>query len=316
MLITKEISMFGSYPAQMSSRMASRVVQVVGAVCLLIVLALTLSPYKRIFQPAASIDLTKLFHFHSELKPNILDGCRHVYLDMGSNQGIQIRKLYEPQLFPGAPILPIFYKYFGPQASRLRAGTVCAVGWEPNPAHIPVLARLEEAYNRCGWKVKIHTQTGVGAHQVETHFKAMDWAGAGTGNGFMGHMEASAGNGTTTVDTIRIADFINNVVATRRIPKAEGEELPPAVVMKLDVEGKETEVTLDLVFSGALAHIDSLHADWVPVGGWEDPSAVRIKEAIELLRDFGNGYNLSHVAQVDGMDDESYGDYSGDLPAC
>ena len=36
---------------------------------------------------------------------------------------------------------------------RLRSGSVCAVGWEPNPAHTPALTKLEEAYNRCGWKV-------------------------------------------------------------------------------------------------------------------------------------------------------------------
>ena len=35
----------------------------------------------------------------------------------------------------------------------MRPGAVCAVGWEPNPAHTPVLKRVEDAYNRCGWKV-------------------------------------------------------------------------------------------------------------------------------------------------------------------
>ena len=35
-------------------------------------------------------------------------------------RGIQIRKLYEPKLFPDASMLPIFDKYFGPQTS----------GWE------------------------------------------------------------------------------------------------------------------------------------------------------------------------------------------
>ena len=77
--------MFGSYPAQMSNRMALRVLQVFGAVSLLIVLSLTFSLYKQIFKPAASIDLTKLLNFDSGLKRNILDGCRHVYLDMGTN---------------------------------------------------------------------------------------------------------------------------------------------------------------------------------------------------------------------------------------
>ena len=41
---------------------------------------------------------------------------------------------------------------------RLRSGSVCAVGWEPNPAHTPALVSLEEAYNRCGWKVNIIPQ--------------------------------------------------------------------------------------------------------------------------------------------------------------
>ena len=36
---------------------------------------------------------------------------------------------------------------------RVRPGAVCSVGWEPNPAHTPVLERLEDSYNRCGWKV-------------------------------------------------------------------------------------------------------------------------------------------------------------------
>ena len=39
-------------------------------------------------------------------------------------------------------------------------------------------------------------------------------------------------NSTFTVPVIRIADFINNVVATRSLPADQ----PGAVVMKLDVE--------------------------------------------------------------------------------
>ena len=50
---------------------------------------------------------------------NFLDGCRHVFLDMGTNTGIQIRKLYEPHLFPNASVLPIFDKFFGPIGERL-----------------------------------------------------------------------------------------------------------------------------------------------------------------------------------------------------
>ena len=81
----------------------------------------------------------------------------------------------------------------------------------------------------------------------------------------------------------------------------------------------------------------------------EDPEAQTTKDAIEFFTRLGNRYNISHVAQVklpltpnlkvklvngasssdirsikvfypspkvDDMDDESYGDFSGDLPHC
>ena len=68
------------------------------------------------------------------LSVNPLDGCLHVYLDLGTNTGVQIRKLFEPHKFPAADVLPIFDKYFGPVEER-DSSTVCAVGFEPNPEH-------------------------------------------------------------------------------------------------------------------------------------------------------------------------------------
>ena len=32
--------------------------------------------------------------------------------------------------------------------------------------------------------------------------------------------------------------------------------------MKLDVEGQEMEIMVDLIMSGALAHLDNIHVDW------------------------------------------------------
>jgi len=281
----------------MSLPVAVRVLPLLGAVCLLIVLALTFSPST--LQPT-SIGLTSPPYFAPWLveKKNILDGCHHVYLDMGTNIGIQIRKVYEPELFPNAAMLPIFDKYFGPKASRLRPGAVCSVGWEPNPVHTPVLASLEDAYNRCGWKVKIHTESGVGAHSLENHFKNIDYAKKGDGIGGQVQDSWTEGDGTTSVVTIRIADFINNVVAKRRLPETEGHELPPAVIMKLDVEGREMEIIPDLLLSGAIAHIDTLHVDWHLNLKWQDPEAGKTKEAIEFFTRLGNRYNISHVAQL------------------
>ena len=58
---------------------------------------------------------------------------------------------------------------------------------------------------------------------------------------------------------VRIAQYIKDVVATRAVPPGRG---PGAVVMKLDVEGRELEIMADLIMSGALAHLDNIHVDW------------------------------------------------------
>jgi hypothetical protein len=108
--------------------------------------------------------------------------CKSMYLDVGSNVGVQIRKLFEPHLYlgkdPDLPqlarafdllrepteaerragvisgqafwnttslVLPVFDSYFGPAP---RCG-VCAIGIEPNPRHtrhhVEVQAKLRAA---------------------------------------------------------------------------------------------------------------------------------------------------------------------------
>ena len=74
-------------------------------------------------------------------RTNILDGCRFVYLDVGTNIGVQIRKLFEPELYPNASIHEVFNKYFGNIDERTNAG-VCAVGFEPNKNHTTHLKRM------------------------------------------------------------------------------------------------------------------------------------------------------------------------------
>jgi len=91
-------------------------------------------------------------------KENLLDGCYHVYLDVGSNIGIQVRKLFEPQLFPDAPALALFDTYFGTIDDN-RAKLVCAVGFEPNPRHTSQLKNIEAAHSACGWRSYFYTDT-------------------------------------------------------------------------------------------------------------------------------------------------------------
>ena len=61
-----------------------------------------------------------------------------------------------------------------------------------------------------------------------------------------------------SITIVRIAEFINDVVGTRKLPTKE----PGAVVMKLDVEGLELEIMTDLIHSGALRHLNNVHIEY------------------------------------------------------
>lgn len=94
--------------------------------------------------------LAKLRHLISSKR------CSHFYFDMGTNMGVQIRKLYQPEHFSKAPVIPIFDKFFGADRKR-----VCAVGFEPNIAHVSKLKMLEASYELQGFPVVIFTLTGL-----------------------------------------------------------------------------------------------------------------------------------------------------------
>ena len=71
--------------------------------------------------------------------------CTGVYLDFGSNIGVQIRKLFEPHKFEGAQVLPLFTEVFGEERCR-----TCAIGIEPNPRHTRRLDQLESRLGAVG----------------------------------------------------------------------------------------------------------------------------------------------------------------------
>ena len=246
---------------------------------------------------------------------NPLDGCLHVYLDLGTNTGVQIRKLFEPHKFPEAPALAIFEKYFGPAATR-NLSSICAVGFEPNPDHEPNLQFLASLYTTCGWRTTIHTRTAVDTKNRVASYARIDYVtGLFWDLGVAGRLvdRGVPQNDTTQVTAVRIAEYVNDVVAAREIPENEGEG---AVVMKLDVEGKELEIMADLVMSGALKHIDNIHVDWTS-DPYSDYAAIEsMRKAIGFITQVAKNKSLVHVTDIEDTDDESFGTFSGDFPQC
>ena len=39
----------------------------------------------------------------------LADGCESVYLDIGAHRGVNLRMLFEPELYPNAEVLPASY---------------------------------------------------------------------------------------------------------------------------------------------------------------------------------------------------------------
>lgn len=79
-----------------------------------------------------------------------------IYLDVGTNVAVQIRKLYDPHKFPVATVLPVFDEYFGQDRRK-----VCAVGFEPNSAHTEYVEKVNAHFENRSLPARLHRGCGV-----------------------------------------------------------------------------------------------------------------------------------------------------------
>ena len=282
------------------------------------------------------------FSFNGSNQVN-LDGCYHVYLDVGTHVGIQvfievnqkhfcyinfdllqIRKLFEPRLYPGAPIHSVFDRYFHRNEENMPY--ICVVGFEPNPKHEEWLNHLQSAYGQCGWRTHIFTRGAVSNTEGYTFFYSdndfgnLEWGGTiiNPQSNQYGHIRAGSHEGYK-VQLIRLSKFINEVVAKRRIPyldpKIHGD---PKVLMKLDIEGSEVEVVPDLLEQKSVDHLDGCMVEF-HIGIVKDEKR---KKAARLLKEawtkWTEFYNLVNYHQIGllSLDDETFYKSNQTLPQC
>ena len=185
-----------------------------------------------------------------------------IYLDVGTNVGVQLRKLYNPEKFPRAPVLPIFRDVFGDTRQQ-----VCAVGFEPNSAHTSYLKTLNQWFARKNFQAFIFTETAVGNEKGQlTFYRDMkadatnhEWGASLIRN------PATQGNGTvvtTTVGVVDLASFILHVVRPLLMREKARSGARPFLMMKLDIEGAELAVIPNLMLTGALCEVDLVFMEW------------------------------------------------------
>jgi len=264
---------------------------------------------------------------------NILDGCYHVYLDIGSNIGVQVRKLFEPEKYPNAKVAKVFRSNFGTDDERKLWsnedwGVVCAIGFEPNPHHTKNLADIETHYNNCGWRVKFMTETAVSNHSGTTHFysdnnyRRNEWGGGILSPDI--NREAKVESTAYLVTLVRLSDFLKNVVGQRKIPNSPpNHRYPPKIIMKMDIEGSETDVIPDILFTGGLQYVNAVMIEWhtrLEKLEYRATAQRQLRSIIELLSKYSTN-TISHGVNnfefnVVYVDDESYGNSNFELPNC
>jgi hypothetical protein len=188
--------------------------------------------------------------------------CHHAYLDIGTNRGVQIRKLLEPRRYAGSDVLPIFDAAFGPSAhGRCH---VCAIGFEPNPMHASHLRELQRRLRAAGAAVLIlHAAAGVengtltfgNPQAADVSFSAAVRPGGGGGGS-----DVDSPAAITRVPQYYLAALIQLV--DRHLRRTPSDHHSPKIVMKLDVEGFERLLWPHLRRAGAACLVDTIYTEW------------------------------------------------------
>lgn len=191
--------------------------------------------------------------------------CHHVYFDIGSNMGVQARKIFEPSKFlsiPGvpdtgyrgpAPALAHFDRVFGVD----RGSSVCVIGVEPNYHYHKVLDDTERVYNARGWRtifleLAVSNVDGENVTFYSDTSKNEDPANVHMGSSLIKWHDDMPG---MTVATVDMALFIVNFIKHHD---------PKGVIMKVDIEGAEYVFMPRMLELEAMCRIDAAFIEWHP----------------------------------------------------
>mmetsp|Transcript_10148 Transcript_10148/g.32115 ORF Transcript_10148/g.32115 Transcript_10148/m.32115 type:complete len:239 (+) Transcript_10148:361-1077(+) len=171
--------------------------------------------------------------------------CRFYYIDLGTNVGWQIEKLYNPRC--ASPVQRLFDDAFAD-----RRDEVCAIGFEPNPAHARPLVELEQRHAAKGRFVSIH----MGFAGTRNRMSRL-YLNRKTADGGRNHDWAAA--------RVKQHQANNSFVATKEFDVVRlllGLPTQATIVMKVDVEGDERTLFPALIRSRALCRVRTVYAEF------------------------------------------------------
>ena len=184
--------------------------------------------------------------------PPWLPKCNSVYMDLGSNIGVQVKKLYEPEKYPlvsqkykrqkQMEVEQLYIEAFGTQSSHKNSTeSVCALGFEPNPKHYRKLKHLEKAYDAKGWRVHFFPYAVSDENKFVTLYTENDSKKEDWGATIFKKNSIKGSISSYLVQSISLSHFINTYLKGI-----------PIKLMKIDIEGAEFAVLTDLLFNELL----------------------------------------------------------------
>jgi FkbM family methyltransferase len=222
------------------------------------------------------------------------EACIHHFLDLGSNAGVQIRKLYEPDRFmqsssssykrprkggdtlsPSSAaskgskfqsqLMQAFDEFFGP-AGKSRNRAVCAYAFEPNPIHAPRLSEMEAIYASLGWNMKYFPYAvghRNGSFPLLRENSRFDQAAVLVKNASLFKHSKIGAHNTVQVDVIDLVEFIESRIS-KSGPRLHIEDTNAGrVIIKMDIEGEEYKLLPNLIASGVLCrHVDAIYVEY------------------------------------------------------
>ena len=243
-----------------------------------------------------------------------LNGCHHVFLDLGANIGVHARFLFEPGKYNDTkhPYPRVFDQIFGEDRNL---SSTCAFEFEPNPRHAERHLKVQRAYASQGWRY-VHVPMGVSNESATLSFyrnPSFRHSSANNDWSFSAHPIGAQREAPVLVPTINIGAFLLRV-ARRVLPSDQRGREPPRVLVKMDIESEEFRVLPPLLARPrrVLCHsVDAMTMEWHCASPKCKP---RVKELLGQL-DADKADGECRFKWLEGIDDESYVHDGKPLPA-
>ena len=183
--------------------------------------------------------------------------CDSIYVDLGSNVGVQPRAFFEPERYADNYMQPTFSAVFGD--GEARRTSACVFGFEAQPRLVSRLREIELCYAERGWRVRFDHAVALDADDTvvdiysdvssHEHF----W-GSGISDA-LARGRSELGVTVDAVPSVDIAKWIDELLRAHR---------PSRVFIKMDIEGSEFVVLPRLHQRGLLCkdRVAAMDIEW------------------------------------------------------